>query len=243
MQKPSIIPHLIITSYGKIRQIIVALFICTFVLLGSAIPSHATGVYDLPIVTPGSSIYILDQADIISRSNEGQINNQLQELAQTTGQEVRLVVIRRLDFDETINSFTDKLFSQWYSDSEAKNHQTLLVLDTLTNAAAIHTGEDVKSLLSDQIADSVVNETVAIPLREGGKYNQALLDATNRLSLVLSGKPDPGPPSAQEINTDSTFTSAEETNDFNATIWVIVLLSLATIIPMVTYFWYVGFGK
>ncbi|MFM6408591.1 MAG: YgcG family protein, partial [Microcystis sp.] len=26
-------------------------------------------------------------------------------------------------------------------------------------------------------------------------------------------------------------------------IWVIVLLVLATVIPMVTYFWYAGFGR
>ncbi|MFN9317428.1 MAG: YgcG family protein, partial [Microcystis sp.] len=44
-------------------------------------------------------------------------------------------------------------------------------------------------------------------------------------------------------NIESTFTTAEETDDKNATIWVIVLLVLATVIPMVTYFWYAGFGR
>ena len=95
-------------------------------------------------------------------------------------------------------------------------------------------------MLTDDIATSVVKETVAVPLRNGAKYNQAFLAASDRLVAVLSGQPDPGPPNVQEINIESTFTSAEDTNDTNATIWVVVLLVLATAIPMATYFWYMG---
>jgi uncharacterized protein len=58
---------------------------------------------------------------------------------------------------------------------------------------------------------------------------------------VLSGLEDPGPPEVKELNIEGTFTTAEETDDRSATIWTIVLLVLATVIPMVTYFWYVGF--
>jgi uncharacterized membrane protein YgcG len=60
------------------------------------------------------------------------------------------------------------------------------------------------------------------------------------LSTVLAGQPDPGPPQVAEINLESTFASAEETDDRSATLWVVDLLLLATLIPMVTYFWYAG---
>ena len=209
--------------------------------LGTAtLPAQATGVYDLPSLSAGSSTWVIDSADAISFANESKLNGDLKKLAQQTGNEVRLVIIRRLDYGETIESFADKLFSQWYPTAEAQANQTLLVVDTLTNSTAIRRGAAVRPLLSDEIAESVVTETVASPLREGGKYNQAFLDASNRLSTVLSGQPDPGPPAAREINIESTFTSAEETDDANATLWVVVLLVLATAIPMATYFWYVG---
>jgi uncharacterized protein len=78
------------------------------------------------------------------------------------------------------------------------------------------------------------------PLKDGAKYNQALIDASQRLGAVLSGAEDPGPPEARTVSIESTFTSAEETDDNSATLWVIVLLVLATAIPMATYFWYVG---
>lgn len=204
-------------------------------------PAWATGVYDLPTLNAGSSTYLLDQAEAISRANEGTLNNDLKKLSQQTGKEVRFVVIRRLNFDETIDGFVDKLFQAWYPTPEEQANQTLLVLDTLTNSSAIRRGEALKSLLTDDITKSITSETIAIPLRDGSKYNQALLGADKRLVAILTGQIDPGPPTEQQINLDSTFTSAEETDDKSATFWVIVFLVFATLIPMVTYFWYVGF--
>jgi uncharacterized protein len=136
--------------------------------------------------------------------------------------------------------FTEKLFQRWYPTPEEQANQTLVTIDTLTNGTALYRGEESQSLVTDAIADSITHETIAIPLKNGGKYNQALLEADKRLVAVLAGQPDPGPPAIQEINLEGTFATAEETDDKSATFWVIVLLALATLIPMVTYFWYVG---
>ncbi|MFM7577814.1 MAG: YgcG family protein, partial [Microcystaceae cyanobacterium] len=66
-------------------------------------PAWATGVYDLPRLAAGTDTYLVDQAEAISLANEGKLNGDLKRLAQKTGQEVRFVVIRRLDFDNTID--------------------------------------------------------------------------------------------------------------------------------------------
>ncbi len=119
----------------------------------------------------------------------------------------------------------------------------MLVLDTVTNGTAIRTGEAVKSSLSDEIAKSVASETLVVPLRQGNKYNQGLVDASDRLIAVLSGQPDPGPPVVEEkIEVASTFKSAEETDTKNSTVWVVVILVIATVVPMATYFFYQGFS-
>jgi uncharacterized protein len=115
-----------------------------------------------------------------------------------------------------------------------------LVLDTLTNRTAIQTGTEATNLLSNDISESVVKETLVEPLRNL-QYNQALFDASDRIVAVLSGLEDPGPPEIQEASIEGTFTTAEETDDRSAAIWTIVLVILATVIPMATYFWYVGF--
>ncbi|MEL7244160.1 MAG: YgcG family protein, partial [Cyanobacteria bacterium J06573_2] len=76
---------------------------------------------------------------------------------------------------------------------------------------------------------------------KGNKYNQAFLDAQERLTTVLSGQPDPGPPEVtDEVQVEGTFTKAEETDQGNATIWVVGLLIAATVIPMATYYIYLA---
>jgi uncharacterized protein len=236
--KQFLTPHPSRKSYLQ-RLLLTVLTLFLAMGLGVA-PAQATGVYDLPEIEAGAPTWIVDQADTISFANESALNNKFKKLAEKTGNEVRLVAIRRLDFGQTIDNFADQLFNKWFPTPEEQANQTLLVLDTLTNATALRQGEGVKSLLTDAIAESVVLETVAIPLRQGSKYNQAFLDAGERLVAVLSGKPDPGAPEAEKINIESTFASAEETDDRSATIWVILLLVVATVVPMVTYFWYVG---
>lgn len=231
-----------------IQRLILPLMLMILATQLVADPAIATGVYQIPSLSAGDAYgkgkalgtWVIDQAEVLSRFNEGKISSALENLTKQTGNEVRIVTIRRLDYGETVESFTNKLFEKWFPTKEAQANQTLLVIDSLSSGIAIRTGDKVKSLMPDDIAQSVVSETILIPLREGDKYNQAFLDASDRLVAVLSGKPDPGPPQiAETANLEGTFKKAEETDTGNATIWVIGLLLAATIIPMATYYLYV----
>ena len=204
------------------------------------LPANATGVYQIPNLTPSDAhTWVLDKADVLSRVVKGKINGALDKLASNTGNQVRMVTIYRIDYGETADGFADKLFDKWFPTPEAKAHQTLLLLDSLTNNTAIRTGDAVKSIMSDEIANSVASETVLVPLREGDKYNQALTDASDRLVAVLSGNPDPGAPVVQDkVQVKRTYKTAEETDTGNSTILVVVLLIAATVIPMATWWFY-----
>ncbi|MEB3126351.1 MAG: TPM domain-containing protein [Synechococcales bacterium] len=201
-------------------------------------PVQATGIYDIPQLASGQSTWVLDQAEVLSRVSENQLTTSLNNLVNQTGQEVRFVTIRRLDYGETIQGITDKLFDKWFPTPESQANQTLVVLDNLTNNAAVHVGSEAARLVTESIAKSIVEETMMIPLQQGDKYNQAVLEAGDRLIAVLSGQPDPGPPVVNTIAAESTFTKAEDTDDANATLWVVGLVIAATVIPMATYFWY-----
>jgi len=228
----------------KLSQLFLLPFLSLLLITGVWVtPAHATGVYDLPKISAGETTWVIDQGDVLSFATEKQLSSTLANLAQQTNNEVRLITIRRLNYDDTIETFTDKLFTTWFNNPETQANQTLLVLDTVTNNSAIRTGENVNNIMNPEIATSVAQETLQAPLREGEKYNQAFVDASDRLVAVLSGQSDPGPPIIKEINTEGTFTTAEETDDRSATIWVVVLLIVATIIPMATYFFYVGFSN
>ncbi len=202
-------------------------------------PAQATGVYQMPDLLPGDRTTVIDDGDVLSRVTKGRINKTLSQLAEDNNFGVRFVIIRRLDYGETIQSFADKLFDKWFPTPEAGSNQTVLVLDTLTNNSAIHTGDGVKSLLSDEIAASVANETLQAPIRENNKYNEAFVGTMDRLVAVLSGQPDPGPPQEKDnIQVEGTFKTAEETDDQTSTIVVVVILVIATVAPMATYFYF-----
>ncbi len=200
-------------------------------------PAIATGVYDIPGLA--ADTWVIDQGDVISRINEGKISEELANLAKGTGKEVRFVTIRRLDYGETTETFAKGIFTKWFPTEEAQANQILLLLDVLTNNNAIITGNNVKNLMSDDIANSVASETLMVPLRDGNKYNQAFIDVTDRLVPVLSGQPDPGPPQIiDKVQVERTFKKPEETDRGNSTAWVIGLLIAATVIPMATYYIY-----
>ncbi len=214
---------------------IVALILTTQLVVA---PAQATSLYEVPGIPTDSQV--LDLANILSRFSEGKITESFTDLKAKTGQEVRFVTIRGLDYDETIESFTEKLFKQWFPTPDAQADQTLMVLDKLTNNSAIYTGEKAKAIMPDAIAQSVAQETLQVPLKIGERYNQGFLDASDRLVAVLSGQEDPGPPVVKDnVQVEGTFATPEETQESNATVWVIGLLIAATVIPMATYFWYV----
>ncbi|MDJ0516788.1 MAG: TPM domain-containing protein [Trichodesmium sp. MO_231.B1] len=229
----------------NLQTLIVSLLLLIVATIVPVSSASATGVYQMPNLTAGDGTFIVDDADVLSRVTKSKLKNSLENLANTTENEVRFVTIRRLDYGETADSFTEKLFEKWFPTPEAKANQTLLVLDTLTNNDAIRIGDAVKEIMSDEITQSVVDETIQAPVRDGNKYNEAFLAASDRLTAVLSGEADPGPPEVKDelsAQVAATFKSAEETDDQSATILVVVLLVVATVVPMVTYFWYQGFS-
>lgn len=214
-----------------------------FILFSAVSPAIATGLFDLPNFD-AERVWVVDTADAISASNEGKLSKTFKQFANETGQEIRMVAIRRLDYGETVDSLAEEIFEDWYPSAEAQANQTLLVLDTLTNNVAIRTGDSAQALVNVDIATSIVDETVGYNIRNGNKYNQAFIDAGDRLIAVLSGQEDPGPPVMEdEIQIEGTFTKAEDTDQGSATIWVVGFLIVTTIIPMATYYWYVGFGN
>lgn len=222
------------------KQLLLILIPCFFFSMTALPVQAATSPSDVPDISEDNTTWVVDQAEVVSRINEGKLNDVLEDIADTTGAEMKFVVIRRLNYGETVESFADKLFNQWYPEPEQRQDKVLLVFDTITNNVTLRVGEDLKDRLSEEIAQSVIKDTIGVPIREDNKYNEAFLNASNRLGTVLAGEPDPGPPQVQDdIQVESTFTKAEETDTENSTVWVVGLLVVATVIPMATYFAYV----
>jgi len=225
-----------------LRQAIALVIVAVATTQLFVLPASATSVFEVPV--PEAGTWVVDKAEILSRASESKLNSELADLAKQTGYEAYFVTIHRLDYGETAQTFADKLFTTWFPTPEDQASEILLVLDNLTNNAAIRTGNQVKATLSDETATSIAQETLLAPLKQGDKYNQAFSDASDRLVAVLTGQPDPGPPVIEDnVMVDGTFASPEETKESNAMVWVIGFLIVATIVPMATYYFYQFMGS
>ncbi|MGB3768295.1 MAG: TPM domain-containing protein [Phormidesmis sp.] len=231
-------------SFSWFRQLFCLIAIAVLSTQLVASPALATSMYSMP-TSIDSSTWVLDEASKISRINENQIEGNLKALAQDTGNEIRFVTLHRLDYEVTAQSFADELLARWFPTPEARANQTVIVLDDVTNTIGISVGDETATLLTGDIAQSIVGETMKVPLLKSNQYNQSFVDASDRLVAVLSGEPDPGPPVYDNsVETERTYATAEETEASrgSSTTWVIVLLVAATVIPMATYYWYLSIG-
>jgi uncharacterized protein len=197
----------------------------------------ASEVIDLPDLTPDDRTWVIDFANVISSSTENSTVETLEKLATETGNQVRFVTVQRIDFGQPASEFVSELFDKWFTTPEQRAKQTLILLATEDHRVAIKTGADVDKLVSKEIAESVAAETMLFPSQKSN-YNQAVTDGMNRLVAVLSGLVDPGPP-VIVAQTDISIKPAEiKTEPVSASIIVGGFLLAATIIPMVTYYWF-----
>jgi len=212
----------------------VVLLLVLQVFVGNSI---AAEVADMPDLVSGETSWVTDLAKVISSSTENAVNDKLQKLEAATGKQVHFVTVQRLDFAKPASEFATELFDRWFPTDADKANQALILIATEDYRTAIATGKNIQALVSDPVATSIATETVLFPAQKAN-FNQAVIDGTERLATILAGEPDPGPPVAEvDFAPVKNFKTAAETDTGSSTILVIVLLLLATAIPMVTYYW------
>ena len=176
---------------------------------------------------------VIDDADVLSRASRSELESRLEALTEDRV-DAHVITVRRLDYGYSLDAFGDQLVENW--SSSGQEPLLLLLLETQNKRAAIVTEDSLQTQLPPALLKSTARTTMSIPLREGDRYRQASLDGINRLAVVLGGGEDPGPPEEIVRTTLPTnIPTQAETEESNATTWVIVLLVLGTIIPMATW--------
>lgn len=213
-----------------VKTSILRFFSLLVLLLALALPAYAVGVEDYPLLP--STEKVSDGADVLSRAAIAELQRRL-EVFGDARVDARVITLRRLDYDLTLQELADQLLERWQSEA---NEQLLVLIETGTNSVSIQASSEVRSLLPEVLLISTAETTMAYPLRDGGRYRQALIDGIDRLGVVLAGGDDPGPPVVVEpALIASNIPSVEETANSNAFSWVIVLLVVGTLVPMATW--------
>jgi len=213
-----------------VKTSILRFFSLLVLLLALALPAYAVGVEDYPLLP--STEKVSDGADVLSRAAIAELQRRL-EVFGDARVDARVITLRRLDYDLTLQELADQLLERWQSED---NEQLLVLIETGTNSVSIQASSEVRSLLPEELLISTAETTMAYPLRDGGRYRQALIDGIDRLGVVLAGGDDPGPPVVVEpALIASNIPSVEETANSNAFSWVVVLLVVGTLVPMATW--------
>ena len=202
---------------------------------GHVAGAWAVGVDDLPASPPPQRV--LDTSAVFSRAASGEIEGRLESL-ESDRVDARLVTVDRLDYGIDLDRFGRDLLERWTPEATGAPAapRLLLLIDTHTRSAAIAASPALENQLPAQLLRSTARTTMALPLREGARYRQSVIDGLDRLVTVLQGGEDPGEPVEQEpAAVVSNVPTRQETQESNAFTWVVVLLVVGSVVPMVTW--------
>ena len=189
---------------------------------------------DLPNTRPQE--HVIDSAAVLSRSSRNTVEQKLAQLG-AIGIDGRLVTFRGLDYGQSLNGFGYELLEKWSEGEQSDNAPLLIFLiESQNNQASLVASEQLDFELPEEVLASTAKSTMGKQIREENRYRQAVLDGIERVSIVISGAEDPGPP--EELNSNvltASFPSEDETLQSNALTWVIILLAVGTIVPMATW--------
>ena len=125
-----------------------------------------------------------------------------------------------------------------WSNPENRNEPPLILFleETQNKQAAVVVSNELSDQLPDSLLRSTGRTTMSQPMRDGARFRQASIDGIERISVVLNGGEDPGPPiEIERTSIPTNIPTVEETRESNAFTWVIVLLVVGTIVPMATW--------
>ena len=147
------------------------------------------------------------------------------------------MTLRRLDYGLDLTDLGHQLLERWQGNGSAiEDGQLLVLIEAQNNTAAVVVSNDLLDQLPASLLSSTGTSTMGLPLREGARYRQASIDGIDRLASVLRDGQDPGPPQLIErLAVETNVPSRDETQSSNALTWVVVLLTLGTLVPMITW--------
>ena len=195
-------------------------------------PAEAIAASGLPATAPQERI--LDTADVLSRAAIGELSKTLESFS-AERVDAHLITVNRLDYGLSLAQLGNSVLERW-SEAGGEPNQVLFLIDSQTKSAEVVTSAGLVTQLDASLLRSTARTTMAQPIRDGGRYRQGSLDAMTRLLSVLQGGEDPGEPiTAEVVSQPTNIPTKEETQSSNAFTWIVVLLTVGTIVPMLTW--------
>lgn len=184
---------------------------------------------------------LVDDAGVLSKASQGAVLKAVKSIEENTGYKLEVVTVRKLVFESDPFAFADQVIENWFPTVEEGDKVGVLVITTTSKEGALVGGPSFMKAIPDDVIEGIVSDNIPI-FTEQEKYNEAVISSVKRVEAALLGKPDIPGPTRTEKAKGGNFKTKEETsasrNKFAGV--VIGLLVIATAVPMIQYYGYVG---
>ncbi|GAB5358538.1 hypothetical protein AAMO2058_000467000 [Amorphochlora amoebiformis] len=204
---------------------------------GTPLPSMA-GEFDVLDAAKPTNGYILDDSPVLQKGSEKKMNEELTLMEINNGYKLNIVTVRKLEDSPDADTLASKMLDKWGGSN--KDRSGVLVLVGKNNEVGLVGGEKFMNALGEDKAASVTQETISYFSSEG-KPNFGVTEGVKRITAILNGDADPGPPSIKEYRRERTYKTKEEVDKSKgASVEVVgALLLIAFVVPMLQYAGYV----
>ena len=134
---------------------------------------------------PSLTSPIVDNANLISDGVEQNINNQLQELSNSTGIQLAVLTIPTLE-DEVLESYSMKVAETWKLGSAEKDTGVLLLIALEERSIRIEVGYGLEGVLTDTKCGLIIRNVIAPEFRNGN-YQAGIVNAVNNMVGLVKG--------------------------------------------------------
>jgi len=147
--------------------------------------------------------YVNDFAGMFSTEARSKLENRLTEFAKTTGNEISIVTIEKLN-NESIETYAEKLFQEWGIGDEKLDSGLLLLISKSDREMRIEVGYGLESIITDIESSRIIRE-VLMPAFKNDAYDEGVAQAVERIINDISTGSVPAESSTSQMPNISAF--------------------------------------
>ncbi len=160
------------------KRLIVSLSLILFLSLGSFCQAYSS---------PGSPTgFVNDYAGLLTPEQVTSLNSSLTNFSQETSNEISVVTINSLE-GETIETYANKLFSEWGIGNAKNDNGVLLLIAETDRRMRIEPGYGLEGALPDLVCNQIINNDLR-PAFQAGNYYEGILAATEKIKAATKGE-------------------------------------------------------
>ncbi len=152
------------------------------ILILSALSSLSVWAKDAQL--PSALGYINDFVNVVSPSDQEEINRFSKELEANTAAQVAVAIVETTE-PETIEEYSVRLFKKWGIGQKGKDNGVLFLIATKDHTLRIEVGYGLEGVLTDAICSGIINQIV-VPQFKQGQISKGILEGSKAIISLIA---------------------------------------------------------